>query len=75
MSQFRPAIFALTLGVALATPAHAQKKYDTGASDAEIKIGQTIPLSGPASAYGSIVKVQAAYFRMLNEEHGGINGR
>src|SRR3954465_5198691 len=74
MSQFRPAIFALTVGVALATPAHAQKKYDTGASDAEIKIGQTIPLSGPASAYGSIGKVQAAYFRMINEQ-GGVGGR
>src|SRR3954465_10391893 len=74
MSQFRPAIFALTVGVALASPALAQKKYDTGATDTEIKIGQTIPLSGPASAYVSIGKVQAAYIRMVNEQ-GGVNGR
>jgi branched-chain amino acid transport system substrate-binding protein len=64
----------LTLGVIVATPALAQKKYDTGASDTEIKIGQTIPLSGPASAYGAIGKVQAAYIGMINEQ-GGINGR
>jgi ABC-type branched-subunit amino acid transport system substrate-binding protein len=62
------------LGVAFATPALAQKKYDPGASDTEIKIGQTIPLSGPASAYGGIGKVQAAYVRMINEQ-GGVNGR
>lgn len=62
------------LGLALALPAQSQKKYDPGASDTEIKIGQTMPYSGPASAYGSIGRVQAAYFRMLNEG-GGINGR
>lgn len=65
---------ALAAGLALATPALAQKKYDTGATDTEIKIGQTIPLSGPASAYGGIGKVQAAYIRMINET-GGVNGR
>ncbi len=64
----------LPLVAALATPAAAQKKYDIGATDTEIKIGQTIPLSGPASAYGAIGKVQAAYIRMINEQ-GGINGR
>jgi branched-chain amino acid transport system substrate-binding protein len=75
MSLFRlPVAVALALGVTFATPALAQKKYDTGASDTEIKVGQTIPLSGPASAYGSIGKVQAAYLRMINEQ-GGINGR
>jgi ABC-type branched-subunit amino acid transport system substrate-binding protein len=57
-----------------AVPAHAQKKYDPGASDTEIKIGQTMPYSGPASAYGTIGRVEAAYFKMLND-HGGINGR
>jgi ABC-type branched-subunit amino acid transport system substrate-binding protein len=67
------AVVALALGT-FATPALAQKKYDTGATDTEIKVGQTIPLSGPASAYGSIGKVQAAYIRMINEQ-GGINGR
>jgi branched-chain amino acid transport system substrate-binding protein len=64
----------LAIGVTIATPSLAQKKYDTGASDTEIKVGQTIPLSGPASAYGSIGKVQAAYIRMINEQ-GGVNGR
>ncbi|HLZ04220.1 MAG TPA: ABC transporter substrate-binding protein [Bradyrhizobium sp.] len=75
MSLFRStAAVVLTLGLAFATPSLAQKKYDTGASDTEIKIGQTIPLSGPASAYGSIGKVQAAYIHMINEQ-GGLNGR
>jgi branched-chain amino acid transport system substrate-binding protein len=75
MSQLaRTAALAAVLGAVFAMPAFAQKKYDTGASDTEIKIGQTIPLSGPASAYGSIGKVQAAYIRMINEQ-GGIGGR
>jgi branched-chain amino acid transport system substrate-binding protein len=66
---------AALLAAALASPvALAQKKYDPGASDSEIKIGNTNPYSGPASAYGTIGKTIAAYFRMLNE-HGGINGR
>src|SRR3954449_13474385 len=64
-----------TVAIALsATSASAQKKYDTGASDTEIKVGQTVPFSGPASAYASIGKTEAAYFRMINER-GGINGR
>jgi branched-chain amino acid transport system substrate-binding protein len=63
------------LAVALVTsPAHAQKKYDSGATDTEVKIGQTLPFSGPASAYASIGKTQAAYFNMINEQ-GGVNGR
>ena len=63
------------LALALATPsAYAQKKYDSGATDTEIKIGQTLPFSGPASAYASIGKTQAAYFNMINEQ-GGVNGR
>jgi branched-chain amino acid transport system substrate-binding protein len=60
--------------VALAGPALAQKKYDTGASDTEIKIGNTNPYSGPASAYGLIGKTIEAYFKKVNAE-GGINGR
>jgi branched-chain amino acid transport system substrate-binding protein len=52
----------------------AQKKYDTGATDTEIKIGNTNPYSGPASAYGVIGKTIAAYFNKINAE-GGINGR
>jgi branched-chain amino acid transport system substrate-binding protein len=64
---------ALTLALSM-TSAFAQKKYDTGATDTEIKIGQTVPFSGPASAYASIGKTQAAYFKMINDQ-GGINGR
>src|SRR6202034_2517641 len=52
----------------------AQKKYDSGASDSEIKIGNIMPYSGPASAYGVIGKTEAAYFSKINAE-GGINGR
>ena len=62
------------LGLVLAAPSLAQKKYDPGASDTEIKIGQTMPYSGPASAYGTIGKLEAAYFKKINEA-GGINGR
>ena len=58
----------------VAAPAQAQKKYDPGASDTEIKIGNVMPYSGPASAYGTIGKVEAAYFRKINDE-GGVNGR
>ena len=65
---------AALLAAALAFPAYAPKKYDPGASDTEIKIGNTNPYSGPASAYGAIGKSIAAYFRMLNER-GGVNGR
>ena len=73
----RNAMRALIASVALCVivvPATAQKKYDPGASDTEIKIGNIMPYSGPASAYGTIGRVQAAYFRMINET-GGINGR
>ena len=52
----------------------AEKKYDPGASDSEIKIGQTVPHSGPGSLYGVLGRVGEAYFQMLNEK-GGINGR
>ena len=52
----------------------AQKKYDDGASDTEIKIGNIMPYSGPASAYGVIGKTEAAYFNKINAE-GGITGR
>jgi len=56
------------------TGAIAKKKYDTGASDTEIRIGNIMPYSGPASAYGVIGKTEAAYFNKINAE-GGINGR
>ena len=60
--------------IALATSTQAQNKYDTGATDTEIKIGQTMPYSGPASAYGVIGKTEQAYMKMINDQ-GGINGR
>ncbi|MFT6672915.1 MAG: branched-chain amino acid transport system substrate-binding protein, partial [Afipia broomeae] len=63
------AALAMTSGHAL-----AQKKYDTGATDTEIKIGNIMPYSGPASAYGVIGKMEEAYFKMINDQ-GGINGR
>jgi branched-chain amino acid transport system substrate-binding protein len=68
-------VIATATTLALATSsALAQKAYDPGATDTEIKIGQTVPFSGPASAYASIGKTQAAYFNMINEQ-GGVNGR
>jgi branched-chain amino acid transport system substrate-binding protein len=63
----------LSLGLA-AFPALAEKKYGPGVSDVEIKLGQTMPYSGPLSAAGVIGKSESAYFRMLNDQ-GGINGR
>ncbi len=66
---------AALLAAALASSATlAQKKYDPGASDAEIRIGNTNPYSGPASAYGTIGKTITAYFKMIDDQ-GGINGR
>jgi hypothetical protein len=62
---------AVSLGSVTAT---AQKKYDIGVSDTEIKIGNVMPYSGPASAYAAIGKTEAAYFKMINEQ-GGVNGR
>ncbi len=74
-SQRRVSLLAMVAALAVfAAPASAQKKYGPGASDTEIKLGQTMPYSGPASAYGTIGKLHQAYFKMLNEA-GGINGR
>ena len=68
------ASLALALIAASSSTASAQKKYDTGATDTEIKIGNIMPYSGPASAYGIIGRTEAAYFKKVNDE-GGINGR
>src|SRR6201995_3267562 len=68
------AVAASAAALASTGSALAQKKYDTGASDTEIKIGNIMPYSGPASAYGVIGKTEAAYFNKINAE-GGINGR
>lgn len=74
----RKGLFRLLAGtaaaIALTASAHAQKKYDAGGSDTEIKIGQTAPFSGPASAYATIGRTQAAYIKMINDQ-GGVNGR
>ena len=59
----------------IASPALSQKKYDPGASDSEIKLGQTLPYSGPVSVLSGVGKSQTAYFRSLNQTQGGINGR
>src|SRR5262249_53740585 len=67
------ASMALTVAIG-ATPASAQKKYDLGASDTEIKVGNTMPYSGPWSAYALIGRTEAAYFKMINDQ-GGVNGR
>src|SRR5258707_4570232 len=76
LSTTRSAVFttALIATVAISGTALAQKKYDTGASDTEIKVGNIMPYSGPASAYGVIGKTEEAYFKKINAE-GGINGR
>jgi len=74
--QLRLGAFSAALAILAATSsgAVAQKKYDIGATDTEIKIGNIMPYSGPASAYGVIGKTEEAYFRKINAE-GGINGR
>ena len=74
LSHAKSVALAGLLAFAVASAANAQKKYDPGASDSEIKIGNIMPYSGPASAYGTIGKAQAAYFNKINAE-GGINGR
>jgi branched-chain amino acid transport system substrate-binding protein len=73
-ARFGTLAAVLVLLAASAGGALAQKKYDPGASDTEIKIGNIMPYSGPASAYGVIGKTEDAYFRKINAE-GGINGR
>ena len=69
-----PFALAAALTLLVATPALAQKNYDPGASDTEIKVGNIMPYSGPASSYGVIGKTEAAFFNMINAQ-GGINGR
>src|SRR4030081_2463679 len=71
--DFCATVIAAALTVATGVCA-ADKKYDFGASDTEIKLGQTVPHSGPGSLYGVVGRVGEAYFQMLNDK-GGINGR
>jgi len=75
MTQKCVLLMCVLLGLAVsAHPAAAQKKYDPGASDTEIKVGNIMPYSGPLSAYAQIGRTEAAFFKMINEQ-GGINGR
>src|ERR1700751_4362869 len=76
MNDKKLSLFAAAAAFTVVTSqgAFAQKKYDTGASDTEIKIGNVEAYSGPASAYGVIGKTEDAYFKMINDQ-GGINGR
>jgi ABC-type branched-subunit amino acid transport system substrate-binding protein len=76
MRLTKPLCAAVTAGLLIAATdaALAQKKYDPGASDTEIRIGNIMPYSGPASAYGAVGKAMAGYFQKINDE-GGINGR
>jgi branched-chain amino acid transport system substrate-binding protein len=73
----RASLLALLAGTAfaVAVPAHAQKTYSPGAADGEIKLGQTVAYSGPGSAYSMVGRMSVAYFKMLNETKGGVNGR
>jgi branched-chain amino acid transport system substrate-binding protein len=70
----KSAALAVLVAASLANAASAQNKYDPGATDSEIKIGNIMPYSGPASAYATIGKTEDAYFKKINAE-GGINGR
>jgi branched-chain amino acid transport system substrate-binding protein len=74
LSLGRSTAIAAFLCLSIASSAGAQKRYDPGATDTEIKVGNIMPYSGPASAYATIGKTEAAYFNKLNAE-GGINGR
>src|ERR1700721_2911442 len=74
LSHAKSAALAILVAASFASAASAQKKYDPGATDTEIKIGNIMPYSGPASAYATIGKTEDAYFRKINAE-GGINGR
>jgi len=74
--RLRCAMFAIsaTLMTALSNAGFAQKKYDAGATDTEIKIGNIVAYSGPVSSLGVIARIEDAYFKKINDE-GGINGR
>ena len=74
ISRLAIASAAFVILAASTSGALAQKKYDTGATDTEIKVGNIMPYSGPASAYGIIGRTEAAYFKKINAE-GGVNGR
>jgi branched-chain amino acid transport system substrate-binding protein len=74
MATVRRAVAAFVAFALCVGPAAAQKKYDPGASDTEIKLGQTMPYSGPLSGFITLAKAEIAYFAMINDQ-GGVNGR
>ena len=74
MSHFRAKLLLAVAALGCAHIFAAEKKYSPGVTDTEIKLGQTMPYSGPASAYSAIGKAEVAYFEMINER-GGVNGR
>ena len=74
MSSARAVLLATILVMTFVSAGHAEKKYDPGASDTSIKIGSTMPYSGPNSAFAVVGRAEAAYFKMINDQ-GGINGR
>ncbi|MBC8007600.1 MAG: ABC transporter substrate-binding protein [Prolixibacteraceae bacterium] len=74
MSPTVRALIACALVVAIPHAGHAEKKYGPGVTDTEIKIGQTMPYSGPLSAFGTMGRAETAYFEMINSK-GGVNGR
>jgi branched-chain amino acid transport system substrate-binding protein len=67
-------VMSMCVATVISSPSFGQKKYDPGANDSEIKIGNIMPYSGPLSAYSSVGKAEAAYFNKINVE-GGVNGR
>jgi branched-chain amino acid transport system substrate-binding protein len=70
----RLTLIAGALALGLPYTARAQKQYDTGATDTTIKLGQTMPYSGPISSIGTVGRLHTAFFKMINDQ-GGINGR
>jgi branched-chain amino acid transport system substrate-binding protein len=74
MQRLAQSMLVLAVAALAAAPALAAKNYAPGITDSEIKIGQTMPYSGPASAYGAIGKSELAYIAMINDQ-GGVNGR
>ena len=67
-------LLAMLCVVSMTNPASAQKHYDQGASDTEIRLGQTMPYSGPLSAFATLGRAEVAYYQMINDQ-GGVNGR
>ena len=74
MSRIAGFFIAIVVGLVAATTWADEKKYGPGVTDTEIKIGNSMPYSGPASSFGTTGRAQAAYYRMINEK-GGVNGR